>query len=101
MPKENIPYNYFMLPIAESYYRAEETNKANKLVEELSSIYIDDMNYYLSVTGKESSSLDNEKQQCMGVLQRLIMLTKQYKQDALNKKIETEFTKFSAQYARS
>jgi hypothetical protein len=37
----------------------------------------------------------------MGVLQRLMMMTKQYKQDALTKKIETSFTAFSSQYARS
>ena len=36
----------------------------------------------------------------MGVLQRILMMTKQYKQDALNKKIESDFTKFSSQYTR-
>jgi hypothetical protein len=100
MPKENIPYNYFMLPIAESYYKAGEIAKANKLVEDLSAIYIDDMNFYLSLQGKDSETVDNEKQQCMGVLQRLMMLSKQYKQDAVSKKIEAEFNKFSASYAR-
>jgi uncharacterized secreted protein with C-terminal beta-propeller domain len=100
MPKENIPYNYFMMPIAESYYKAGETAKGNKLVEELGAIYADDMRYYLTQKGKDAETLDNETQQCMGVLQRLIMVSKQYKQDAIGKKLEAEFTKFSAQYTR-
>lgn len=100
MPKENIPYNYFMLPIVECYYKAGETTKGNKLAQELADIYTDDMQFYLTLKGKDSESVDNEKQQCMGVLQRILMMTKQYKQDALNKKIESDFTKFSSQYTR-
>jgi hypothetical protein len=100
MPKENIPYNYFMLPIVECYYKAGETTKGNKLAQELADIYTDDMQFYLTLKGKDSESVDNEKQQCMGVLQRILMMTKQYKQDALNKKIESDFTKFSTQYTR-
>lgn len=100
MPKENIPYNYFMLPIVECYYKAGETKKGNKLAQELADIYTDDMQFYLTLKGKDSESVDNEKQQCMGVLQRILMMTKQYKQDALNKKIESDFTKFSSQYTR-
>jgi len=100
MPKENIPYNYFMLPIAESYYKAGEMAKGSKLVEELADIYADDMNFYMSMEGKNAESLDSEKQQCMGVLQRLMMIAKQYKQDAVAKKVEASFNKFNAVYSR-
>ena len=29
MPEKIIPYNFFMLPVAEAYYKAGETEKAN------------------------------------------------------------------------
>jgi Protein of unknown function (DUF2723) len=98
MPEKIIPYNFFMMPVAEAYYKAGENEKANKLVKRLSEIYKGDLEYYFSLRPALSATIDQEKQQALSVLSRLMMMTKNYKQDALSKEIEKDFSTLQSKY---
>ena len=98
MPEKNVPYNFFMLPIAEGFYRAGEPEKANKIVERLTDIYEDDLNYYLSLTDSYAKQTKTESQRAMSVLQRMLNLSKIYKQDTLSKNIEERVSKLHDAY---
>lgn len=99
MPKKNVPYNYFMIPVAESYYKAGDIKKANELVAELATIYEGDLKFYFSLKGELSSNADTEKQQAMSVLQRLVYITEYYKQDALNKDLNKRFKELEVKFS--
>jgi phenylalanyl-tRNA synthetase alpha subunit len=45
--------------------------------------------------------LDYEKQQAMAVLQKIVMLTKSFKRDALSKDAETKFNQMNELYQSS
>jgi len=90
-----------MLPMAESYYRADAPEKANLIVEQLADIYEDDLNYYLSLEGKYVEKVDNEKKRAMSVMQRLMTITKAYKQEELSKNIEERFSKLQGDYMKA
>ena len=98
MPEKIIAYNFFMMPVAEAYYKAGQTEKANKLVKRLAEIYKGDLEYYFSLRPALSATIDTEKQQALSVLSRLMMMTKNYKQDAISKELEKDFTKLQGQY---
>ncbi len=99
MPVKNIPLNYFSLNMVEVYYRCNEIQKGNDLTNDLFENYVKDFEYYNSF--RKDKSLDFEKQQCLGILQKLEQVTKQYKQDVLNKKISTKFSEIVEIYSAS
>ncbi|MDP4267757.1 MAG: hypothetical protein Q8880_10045, partial [Bacteroidota bacterium] len=98
MPEKSVPYNYFILPVAEAYYRAGAIDKANNLVNRLSEIYDRELNYYFAFNKSMAKDIDNDKQRDLSVMQRLIELSKGYKQDVLAKNIEGKFKSFYNRY---
>jgi len=101
MPDEVVPYNFFMLPMAEAYYRAGAPEKANPIVKQLADIYEDDLNYYLSLEGEYAEKVDNNKKRAMSVIQRLMTIAKAYKQEELTKNIEERFAKLQGDYMKA
>ncbi len=101
MPDKTIPYNFFLTPIAEGYYRAGLPEKANKIIKRLMEIYEDDLDYYLSLRGERATSIKNETQRAMSVFQRLLAITKRYKQEELIKDLEEKFAKLQTEYSKN
>ncbi|MBL4752539.1 MAG: DUF2723 domain-containing protein [Flavobacteriales bacterium] len=98
MPDHSIPYNFFMTPVAEAYYRAGETEKANALVTRLGEIYEDDLDYYLSLRGDFAKDIGQETGRAIQVYQRLVQLTQRYKQEELHTKLKDKYTIFQGDY---
>ena len=48
MPGNKVPLNYFVHPIAESYYKINDSESGNKLVSELYNIYNSELDYFLN-----------------------------------------------------
>jgi hypothetical protein len=99
MPEQNIPYNYFILPIIEVYYKLGEVKKAQGVAKSLLNNYVADMQYYNSF--RNDGGLDYEKQQTIAVLQRLLMMTKQYNDVQMSKEVEPKFNELSALYMQT
>jgi hypothetical protein len=57
MPDHSIPYNFFMTPVAEAYYRADEVEKANLIMVRLMEIYESDLSFYLSLSGEQAKKI--------------------------------------------
>ena len=90
-PNDKLPFDYFMVPIAETYYKLNKTEKANALVKELADIYIDNASYYLSLEGSYASAVGYETKVAMSVMQELVQLTDTYKQDKLFETLTADF----------
>ena len=100
-PNNQIPYDYFILPVAELYYKANEPGKANKIVTKLAEIYTEDLNYYLSLKEPYSAAVGYETKVSMSVMQELVSLTETYKQDKLFEKISNDFDTLFQKYISS
>ncbi len=85
MPDETVRYNYFVLPIAESYYKAGETEKANEIVLRLIELTEQDLNYYFLFTGQKAKLIDFEKQQGLAKLHKINQVIQEYEQTDLSK----------------
>ncbi len=86
MPDKSIPYNYFVLPVAEAYYKAGAADKANKVIKRLIEIYQQNLNYYLSFPENKAEQVDMEEQRSLALLKKIAKMTKKYKQNVLAKK---------------
>ena len=134
MPDKTIPYNFFMTPIAECYFRAaqyqkatammqkakadtaEANNEAANLEEEnrwipledkgaqilrrLADIYEDDLDYYLDLEKEYAKGAETETQRAMSVMQRLVQISKMYKQAELTKELNVKFDSLQQRYAQ-
>ena len=52
MPEENVPYDVFVMGLAENYYAAGDNEKGNELVARLADIYEKEYSYYLRLEPK-------------------------------------------------
>jgi hypothetical protein len=100
MPEHNVPFNFFMLPVAESYYKAGAFEKANEIVSKLAEIYEGELNYYFSLQPHFYTTIEKQVQQGLSVMYRLVMLTNQtYKQEELGSNLQDKFNALQQVYA--
>jgi hypothetical protein len=90
-PNEKFPFDYQMLSWIAFYYEAGAPEKANEVVNILTDNYVEDLSYYGSLQPRFAAYYDDDVQNAMAVLQRLMQVTKQYKQTDLSAEIEKKF----------
>lgn len=89
MPIEQVPLNYWALPLIEQYYRTNQTFKANNLTEKLFENISDEARYYYKLKGSEAKNIESEKQMCLYTLNQLARITELNKQKDLSSKIQS------------
>lgn len=77
MPENNIPYNYFMLSIAENYYKLDAYDKGNAIMGSLLDRYEDDLNYYNSLDRDDVQKLKEDSERAKYILQQMMVMTTQ------------------------
>lgn len=91
MPNERVPYNYFNIFIADNYYRAGKTEKANEILKVLANSTTEKLNYFLTLPAKFSGRTDNETEHHMAVAQEILRTLARNQQEALFDQINTQF----------
>lgn len=91
MPTNQVPLNYWALPLIEQYYRAKQFDKANAYVTQLYLNYDNELKYFFRMKGSFKDQVDYEKRLNMQVLNELVNITNKYGQKELSGKISTIF----------
>ena len=93
IPERNVPYNYFVLSIAENYYKLGEYEKGNKIIRSLVDRYEDDLRFYVSLKGDDKKSVKEESDRAKYILQQIIMMTNErYKEAGMEEGMKDRFT---------
>jgi hypothetical protein len=91
MPKENVPYDVFVVRLCEAYYAAGAPEKANAVLKDMVSICSDKYKYYArfrsSNKGGAVQSEMEENAQIMGYCQQIAEFNKQ---DAVAKELKAQ-----------
>jgi len=90
-PDSKIPYDYYMVPFTEIYYKVGAPNKANAIVTRLIDIAGQDLNYYLSYPPDRLELFTSDIQTGLGTLQNVVRITANYHQQALSDKAKSLF----------
>ncbi len=77
MPEHNVPYDVFVMYLAENYYAVGENEKGNELVAKLADIYEKEVDYYNRLDPKFAKSVTRDRQQALAILSRLVQITNQ------------------------
>lgn len=93
MPEKNVPYDVFVMYLAENYYAVGEDDKGNELVRKLADIYEKELDYYNRLEPKYAKSITKDRQQAMAILNRLVQLTNRlYPQKELGPELRDRFS---------
>jgi hypothetical protein len=92
LPEVTVPYDYFMVPIAENYYKVGETEKANKIASRLFEIYSHDLAFYFG--SKNPKEYLNEKRNSLFIMQEIGRLSKTYKQEEMATNAQKVFEQY-------
>ena len=98
MPEKNVPYDVFVMYLAENYYAIGEDEKGNEIVGKLADMYEKELAYYRSLEPKYRQSLRSEEQQATAILNRLIVITtQQYPQGEFGEKLKERLMPYFGQ----
>jgi hypothetical protein len=98
MPDSKMPYNMFMMPMAEAYYKAGENSKANEILNRLLDINVNELAYYFRFTGSRTHQLDGEKRQNLGIINRIKEIADAHNQKTLSAKSQKLFEQYYQMY---
>ncbi|MFC1732957.1 protein O-mannosyl-transferase family [candidate division KSB1 bacterium] len=90
IPDESVPFNYFIMPIAEAYQRAGAADKSYDIIKRMYEITEEELEYYFSYKGDKVKQVKQEISYAMGVLQNCVIISISladdfYKQEAIEK----------------
>lgn len=98
LPEVNVPYDYFMVSITESYYKIGETEKATQIASRLYEIFTHDLAFYFS--SNEGNEYINEKRNSLFIIQEIARLANTYKQEDLQNKTQQVFEQYIQTFNR-
>lgn len=101
MPHESILLNFSAAGLVEAYYRLEEFEKGNDVALKLAEVYGQDIDYYSRLDRHQVKRLGNDPDIAMSVMQKLLILAKTFKQDAVLDKLEERFADLEEKYLSS
>jgi len=91
-PDSKISYDMFMLPFSEIYYRIGDTAKANRIMRRVAEIFSQNLDYYFSYPPDYRKYFQNDINNNFGMIRRISMIAKDFKQDKLVAEMDGLFT---------
>ncbi len=98
LPEKTVPYDYFMVPLMENYYKIGETEKANEIAKRLTEIAENDLSFFY--TGTEFGEYINEKNNSLVIVRDINRLATQFKQDVILTASDAVFNKYGEIFGR-
>jgi hypothetical protein len=81
LPNKTVPFNYFVLGIAEAYYRAGESAKADEIMNSMYDITKRELDYYFSLKPSLAKYVENESRRAMAVFQEMLRISRQFRKE--------------------
>jgi len=91
LPDKSVPYNYFVMPIAEGYYKIGDMAKGNEIYTRMIDILSEQLNYYFAFQDDIKDKYSFEKEQNLAMLQKLMQVSTRFKQAEISEKAEEAF----------
>ncbi len=98
LPEKNVPYNFFVIQLAEAYYQAGENAKPDKIMMHYAEILEKELNYYFAQKPSIYKDFDTDAQRTMSIYKFLLDTARRSKRDELVKKLDPVFRKLESQY---
>ncbi|MBL4655859.1 MAG: DUF2723 domain-containing protein, partial [Bacteroidia bacterium] len=94
MPHSTVPYNVFIVRVADLYYNAGAMEKADTLVNQMADMYEENIRFYLSLDKDFKDAYKNDLRQELSIMQELYRLAKVNKREDLAADLEDRLRSF-------
>lgn len=98
MPHQKFPYDFFVIGHIENYYKANEIEKANALLQSYADVSIENLDYYFSLSGSFARVTSSEREYNLEILRELISVATRNGQVELRNGLESRFNGFLEQH---
>ena len=88
-PHEKIPYDYFSLAMASSYYQVNAAEKANAILNQYGDICDAYLTFYLDQKPEFIQNIQNDIQYSLSMVNRMAEISRVYNQQQLNLKMDS------------
>jgi len=92
IPERNVPYDYFMIPVAKSYYGAGELEKGNVLSRRMFELFKADLMFMLDMDRKQMAMVKPQIGQSFNLLRQVMYIVSTSKQQDLIDELTGEFS---------
>jgi len=91
MPHEKVEYNFFMLPIAESFYACNETEKARAIISIMQNMFEEKLTYYAQFEDEDKGAVKNDIQRSLSLYNSIVRVVMANDTDAYAEEIANDF----------
>jgi len=98
IPETSVPYNYFMLPVAQSYLAAGAKEKGAALLTSIFNLYKDELDYYFSFPSQRLPAMHQDIRHAIMVINGVVSISEEQGLDDLKDKASKELDKQIGRY---
>ncbi len=98
IPHKIVPYNYFSMLMAETYFKAGQAEKGKDIVNTIMTDYKEQLDYFFKLDKPKRSSVDDDIQRCLYFMREITMICTRNKQTELLKDVSTSFNSYLERY---
>jgi len=98
-PENNIPYDFFMPTIAESYLRLNKIKKGTYILDKLADIADRHLNYYVTFDKNKIMTIEEDVYYQLRILQNITQIANSFHQNKLAQKYQGVFDNYSQQFS--
>lgn len=99
IPNKVVPYNYFSMMMAETYFKAGQPAKGKEIFNTIMTDYKEQLEYYFRLNKPMRNSVDEEIQRILYFMREMGNICSRNKQDELFKELTSSFNSYLERYS--
>lgn len=99
IPHRVVPYNYFSMMMAETYFKAGQPAKAKEIIDTIMKDYKEQLEYFFKLRAPMRNSVDDEIQRILYFMREMSNICTRNNQPELLKEVSTAFNNYVERYS--
>jgi len=99
IPNKIVPYNYFSMLMAETYFKAGQPAKAKEIINTIMTDYKEQLDYFFKLDQGKRNSVDEDIQRCLYFMREMTTICTKNNQPELGKEIAGSFESYLGRYS--
>ena len=99
IPHKIVPYNYFSMMMAETYFKAGKPEKGKEIIKTIMTDYEEQLDYFFKLNRPMRASVDEEIQRILYFMREMGMVCARGQQAELGKEVSTTFNNYLNKYS--
>ncbi len=98
IPDNVIPYDFFLVPVADAYYKAGATDKGDEILKILMRHTMDELYYFFTFTGKRAEEVDLQRQQKLAMMREISQVAMENRRSGIGNEAGNIFEQYYQRY---